>query len=132
MAAQQKQKPGRTNDEHRFKRTLRFEMRLSPIEYDALVQDWARSGRNSLARHVRACIFDEEDTVELYWEQQKQENLDRLQVLAALARIGSNVNQIARQLNRYDARSANALAEQLDTLKAELSRIAAANGEGQP
>lgn len=133
MTAQQKQKSGRTNDEHRFKRTMRFEVRLSPIEYEALASRWNTSGSNSLARYVRACIFGDQDTVALYWQQHRQERLDRLQVLAELGRIGSNVNQIARQLNRYDPKSAAALAGQLHSVREELARIAAAaNGsEGQ-
>jgi hypothetical protein len=135
MSAKQKQKPGRTNDEHRFKRTLRFEVRLSPIEYEALALRWGDSGSNSLARYVRACIFGSEDMVALYWQQRGQDRLGRLQVLAELGRIGSNVNQIARQLNRYDGKSAATLAGQLQEVRAELARIAiAASGtdsEGQ-
>lgn len=134
MTAQQKQKPGRTNDEHRFKRTMRFEVRLSPIEYDALASRWGISGSNSMARFVRACIFGDEDKVALFWEQRRQDRLARLQVLAELGRMGSNVNQIARQLNRYDPKSAAALAGQLQTVREELARIAAANdaGKGHP
>jgi hypothetical protein len=131
MPIQQKQKAGRTNDDHRFKRTLRLELRLSPIEYDALVQRWGESGSNSLARYVRACIFGSEDKIALHWQQKNQDGLDRLQVLAALGRIGSNVNQIARQLNRYDAKSTSMLAAQLQAVQAELARIATANQEGQ-
>ncbi len=132
MSAQQKQKSGRTNDEHRFKRTMRFQVRLSPIEYEALASRWSVSGSNSLARYVRACVFGDEDAVALYWQQRKQDHLDRLHVLGELGRIGSNVNQIARQLNRYDPKSAATLAGQLQHVREELARIAAAASEGQP
>ncbi|MGA4049816.1 plasmid mobilization relaxosome protein MobC [Ralstonia nicotianae] len=132
MTAQQKQKSGRTNDEHRFKRTMRFEVRLSPLEYEALAQAWAASGDNSLARHVRARLFGEADPVALFWQQQHQDQQGRMQVLAALFRIGSNVNQIARQLNRYDPKSAEALGVQLQEVKEELARIAYQQQEPQP
>lgn len=132
MTAQQKQKPGRTNDEHHFKRTLRLEVRLSPIEYEALAQAWAASGCNSLARHVRARLFGAADPVAVFWQQQHQDQQERMQVLAALFRIGSNVNQIARQLNRYDPKSAAVLAGELQEVKAELARLAFAQQEQQP
>jgi hypothetical protein len=132
MTAQQKQKSGRTNDEHRFKRTMRFEVRLSPLEYEALAQAWATSGDNSLARHVRARLFGAADPVAVFWQQQHQDQQERMQVLAALFRIGSNVNQIARQLNRYDRKSAEALDVQLQEVKAELARIAYQQQEPQP
>lgn len=130
MPIQQKQKAGRTNDEQLFKRTLRLELRLSPIEHEHLVQRWGESGSNSLARYVRACIFGSEDKVEIFWQQQHQSNLDRLQVLAALGRIGSNVNQIARQVNRHDAKGFAMLAAELQAIQQELARIAASNLEG--
>ncbi|QWQ12969.1 MobC family plasmid mobilization relaxosome protein [Ralstonia solanacearum] len=132
MTAQQKQKSGRTNDEHCFKRTMRFEVRLSPLEYEALAEAWAASGDNSLARHVRARLFGGADPVALFWQQQHQDQQERMQVLAALFRIGSNVNQIARQLNRYDPKSAEALGVQLQEVKAELVRIAYQQQELQP
>ncbi|WP_289813775.1 hypothetical protein [Ralstonia soli] len=44
MTAQQKQKSGRTNDEYRFKRTMLFEVGLSPVEYEPLAQAWGRFG----------------------------------------------------------------------------------------
>ena len=58
-----------------------------------------------------------------------------MQVLAALCRIGSNVNQIARQLNRYDPKSAEVLGGQLQAVKSELAQIAVqqqAAPKGQP
>lgn len=131
MTAQQEQKSGRTDDEHRFKRTMRFEVRLSPMEYEALAQAWAASGDNSLARHVRARLFGNADPVALFWQQQRQDQQERMQMLAALFRIGSNVNQIARQLNRYDPKSAEALGMQLQEVKAELARIAYQQQEPQ-
>ncbi|WP_343590228.1 plasmid mobilization relaxosome protein MobC [Paracidovorax wautersii] len=132
---QKKKAPGRTNDDHRYRRTLRFEMRLSPVEYEALAQAWAASGCNSLARHVRARVFGQVDPVAVFQQQRRDDQQGRMQVLAALCRIGSNVNQIARQLNRYDPKSAEVLGEQLQAVKIELAQIAFQHQEtpkGQP
>ena len=130
-----KKAPGRTNDDHRYRSTLRFEMRLSPVEYEALAQAWAASDCNSLARHVRARVFGAVDPVAVFQQQRRDEQQGRMQVLAALCRIGSNVNQIARQLNRYDPKSAEVLGGQLQAVKSELAQIAVqqqAAPKGQP
>ena len=66
-----KKAPGRTNDDHRYRRTLRFEMRLSPVEYEALAQAWAASDCNSLARHVRARVFGAVDPVAVFQQRKR-------------------------------------------------------------
>jgi hypothetical protein len=40
MQKELKQKTGRTNDDHQFKRTINFNLRLSPVEYESIVQQW--------------------------------------------------------------------------------------------
>ena len=124
-----KQHPGRTNDDHRYKRDTRFEVRLSEIEYEALVAQWHKSGKhNSMARYARACIFGEEDKIEIHLNQKKQAGLDRLKVQGALGKIGSNFNQIAKQLNsKYDFITAKTLIAEMEKIRLELERISDLN-----
>lgn len=124
-----KQHPGRTNDDHKFKRDTRFEIRLSEIEYDALVAQWHKSGKhNSMARYARACIFGEEDKIEIHISQKKQTGIDRLKVQGALGKIGSNFNQLAKQLNsKYDFITAKTLIAELEKIRIELEKISNLN-----
>ena len=121
--------PGRTNDDHKFKRDTRFEVRLSPIEYDALVAQWHKSGKyNSMARYARACIFGDEDKIEIHLNQKKQAGLDRLKVQGALGKIGSNFNQLAKQLNsKYDFITAKTLIAEMEKIRTELEKISNLN-----
>lgn len=127
--AELKQHPGRTNDDHKFKRNTRFEIKLSEIEYEALIEKWHQSGQhNSMARFARACIFGKEDIVEIHLNNTKQTNLDRLQVAGALGKIGSNFNQIAKQLNsKYDFITAKTLIAELEKIRTELEKISNLN-----
>lgn len=119
-----KQKPGRTNDDHLYIRNVRFECRLSPIEYDQLVQRWEKSSHNSMARFARSCIFGDEDKIELHLQQKEKSQVDRLHLLAEISRIGNNVNQIAKKLNSNYGPKAQALEDELTQIKAELKRLA--------
>ena len=121
--------PGRTNDDHKFKRDTRFEVRLSPIEYDALVAQWHKSGKyNSMARYARACIFGDEDIVEICLNNKKQTNIDRLKVAGALGKIGSNFNQLTKQVNsKYEFITAKTLIAELEKIRIELERISNLN-----
>lgn len=121
--------PGRTNDDHKFKRDTRFEIRLSEVEYDALVEKWHKSGKhNSMARYARACIFGDEDKIEIHLNQKKQAGLDRLKVAGALGKIGSNFNQVAKQLNsKYDFITAKTLIAEMEKIRLELERISNLN-----
>jgi len=124
-----KQSPGRTNDDHQFKRTKRFDVRLSDVEYESLVDQWRKSGKhNSMARYARACIFGDEDKIEIYFNQKRQTGIDRLKVLGALGKIGSNFNQIAKQLNsKYEFMTAKTLLSELEKIKIELEKISNLN-----
>lgn len=124
-----KQHPGRTNDDHLYKRDTRFEIRLSAIEYETLVAQWHKSGKhNSMARYARACIFGEEDKIEIHLNQKKQIALDRFKVQGALGKIGSNFNQIAKQLNsKYDFLTAKTLIAEMEKIRIELERISNLN-----
>lgn len=121
--SKKKQKSGRTNDNHLYIRNVRFECRLSPIEYDALVKRWEKSSSNSMASFARSCIFGEEDKIELQLKQQKKDQLDRLHLLSAINRVGNNVNQIAKKLNGNYGPKAQVLEDELAQIKAELKRL---------
>ena len=124
-----KKHPGRTNDDHQFVRNIRFEVRLSEIEYDALVEQWHKLGKfNSMARYARACIFGEEDKIEIHLEQKKKTYLDRIKVQATLGRIASNFNQLAKQLNsKYEPIAAKTLLAEMEQIRIEIERISALN-----
>ena len=124
MDHKKKKKSGRTNDDNKYIRDIRIEFRLSPIEYLAFTNRWEKSSHNSMASLTRSCIFGEEDKIELHLQQKKSDQIDRLHILAALHRIGNNVNQIAKKLNGNYGPKAQALEEELAQIKAELQRLA--------
>ena len=127
--AELKQHTGRTNDDHKFKRNTRFEIKLSEVEFEALVNKWHKIGRhNSMARYARACIFGDEDKIEIHLNQKKQAGLDRLKVQGALGKIGSNFNQLAKQLNsKYDFITAKTLIAEMEKIRTELEKISNLN-----
>lgn len=97
-----KKHPGRngSDDDHQFKRTYSLDVKLSPIEHDALKSEWKKSDFNSVAQFVRNKIFCGEETkIDLYWDQkQEDKNLNR-SILSELSRNGNALNQIAKKLN---------------------------------
>lgn len=121
---QKKKKSGRTNDDNSLIRNVRFECRLSPHEYEKLVERWEKSSHNSMARFARSCIFGDEDKIELHLQQNKKDEVDRLHLLAEISRIGNNVNQIAKKLNSNYGPKAHALEDELTQIKEELKRLA--------
>ena len=127
--AELKQHPGRTNDDHKFKRNTRFEIKLSEVEFEALVNKWHKIGRHeSIARYAHACIFSEEDILLIKKKKKKQTNIDRLKVAGALGKIGSNFNQLTKQVNsKYDFVTAKTLIAELEKIKLELERISNLN-----
>ena len=108
MQKELKQKTGRTNDDHQFKRTINFNLRLSPVEYESIVQQWEKSAYNSMSRYARACVFGEEDKIEIHLEQKQKEKLNRLKIFV--------------EINQY-AFKAKDLIEELAHIKAELEKI---------
>lgn len=127
--AELKQHTGRTNDDHKFKRNTRFEIKLSEVEFEALIEKWHKIGRhNSMARYARACIFGDEDIVEIHLNNKKQTNIDRLKVAGALGKIGSNFNQLTKQVNsKYEFITAKTLIAELEKIRLELERISNLN-----
>lgn len=123
MQKELKQKTGRTNDDHQFKRTINFNLRLSPVEYESIVQQWEKSAYNSMSRYARACVFGEEDKIEIHLEQKQKEKLNRLKIFVEINRIGHNLNQLSKQINFQYAFKAKDLIEELAHIKAELEKI---------
>ena len=97
-----KKHPGRHGnaDDHQFKRTYSLDVKLSPIEHDALKSEWKKSDFNSVVQFVRNKIFGGDETkIDLYWDQkQEDKNLTR-NILSELSRSGNALNQIAKKLN---------------------------------
>jgi hypothetical protein len=78
-------------------RSKRFEIRFTPEEWIALQERAAEAGASSTAIWARAVLLP---TNHLRDQETKAEHKLRLQLLASLGKIGSNINQIARSLNR--------------------------------
>ena len=81
-----------------------------------------------MARYARACIFGDEDIVEIHLNNKKQTNIDRLKVAGALGKIGSNFNQLTKQVNsKYEFITAKTLIAELEKIRIELERISNLN-----
>ena len=78
-------------------RTKRFEIRFTPEEWIALQERAAEAGASSTAIWARAVLLPAHDQSN---QETKAEHKLRVQLLASLGKIGSNINQIARSLNR--------------------------------
>jgi hypothetical protein len=78
-------------------RTKRFEIRFTPEEWIALQDRAAEAGASSTAIFARAVLLPAHDQSN---QETKAEHKLRVQLLASLGKIGSNINQIARSLNR--------------------------------
>ena len=78
-------------------RSKRFEIRFTPEEWVALQDRAAEAGASSTAIFARAVLLPSNHQAD---QETKAEHKLRVQLLASLGKIGSNVNQIARSLNR--------------------------------
>lgn len=93
-----KQRAGQTGVEaNKQIRTKRFEIRFTDEEWAALQQRAIEAGASSTAIYARAVLLPANHQAD---NETKAEHKLRLQLLASLGKIGSNVNQIARALNR--------------------------------
>lgn len=79
------------------KRTKRFEIRFTPEEWMALQQRAVEADASSTAIYARSILLPSHEQAN---QETKSEHKLRVQLLASLGRIGSNINQIARSLNR--------------------------------
>ncbi|MBI1624926.1 plasmid mobilization protein [Comamonas suwonensis] len=78
-------------------RNKRFEIRFTPEEWIALQERSAEAGASSTAIFARAVLLPSNHQAD---QETKAEHKLRVQLLASLGKIGSNINQIARSLNR--------------------------------
>ena len=78
-------------------RDKRFEIRFTPEEWIALQERAAEAGASSTAIFARAVLLPSNHQAD---QETKAEHKLRVQLLASLGKIGSNINQIARSLNR--------------------------------
>lgn len=78
-------------------RSKRFEIRFTPEEWVALQQRAIDAGASSTAIYARAVLLPAHTQAD---QETKEEHKLRVQLLASLGKIGSNINQIARSLNR--------------------------------
>lgn len=93
-----KKRSGQTGIEaNKEQRNKRFVIRFSEDELQTLKTRAANSGASSTALFARAVLLP---INHLKDQETKAEHKLRLQLLASLGKIGSNVNQIARSLNR--------------------------------
>lgn len=94
MQKLQKQKPGRTGQEQNtLLRTQRIQFRVTTEEYAAISNLTAKSGYSAIAYYVRDKALSSASTA-------KAEKQAYKKFLNDLARMGNNLNQIARQLNQ--------------------------------
>lgn len=93
-----KQRAGQTGVEaNKSKRTKRFEIRFSQEEWTALQDRALEAGSSSTAIYARSVLLPSNHQADM---ETKAEQKVRLQLLASFGKIGSNINQIARALNR--------------------------------
>lgn len=93
-----KQRPGQTGVEaNSSKRTKRFEIRFTQKEWEQLQKISDERGFSSTAIFARSVLLPKNHQQDA---ETKAEHKLRVQLLASLGKIGSNINQIARALNR--------------------------------
>lgn len=93
-----KKRAGQTGVEaNKSRRTKRFEIRFSQEEWDGLQERAIEAGASSTAIYARSVLLPHNHQAD---QETKAEHKLRLQLLASLGKIGSNINQIARSLNR--------------------------------
>ena len=98
MSHEKKKRTGQTGIERNsIKRNKRFEIRLTSEEWEALQKRAIESGNSSTALFARSILLPQSHTKN---QESKTEHKLRLALLASLGKIGSNINQIARALNR--------------------------------
>ena len=116
----QKKKAGQSGiEQNQELRTLRFEIRLSPAEHISLTTQALLAEENSLAQFARNKLVYGGIAATQHLRQERDTSKA---VIAELARIGNNVNQIARALNCDDEVSL-AMLEELCKVEARLAAM---------
>ena len=90
-----KKRPGETGaEDNKNLRTKRFEMRLTPEEWNSLSLRSKEAGYSSTSLYARAILLPEHN--QRHQEFKKETQL-RVQLLASLGKIGSNINQVSHE-----------------------------------
>lgn len=98
MSTNKKIRTGQTGYEpNTQKRTHLFKVFLSEEEYQQLEKEALASGSSSLAKYARQVLFSGNHAKQQQADFERQKHLE---LLAAMNRIGNNINQIARALNQ--------------------------------
>ena len=98
MERNTKKRAGQTGVEsNKEKRIKRFEIRFTLEEWKALQDIANERGFSSTALFARSVLLPQNH---LSNQETKAEHNLRVQLLGSLGKIGSNINQIARSLNR--------------------------------
>jgi hypothetical protein len=82
---------------NRIIRNKRFEIRFTSDEWVALQHRASEAGASSTAIYARSILLPSNHLAD---QKTKAEHKLRVQLLASIGKIGSNINQIARSLNR--------------------------------
>lgn len=99
MSTDKKKRTGQTGYEpNTHKRTHLFKVFLSEEEYQQLEKEALASGSSTLAKYARQILFSDNHAKQQAIQLDKQKHLE---LLAAMNRIGNNINQIARALNQH-------------------------------
>ena len=124
-----KQRTGQTGVEvNSSKRTKRFEIRFTRQEWECLQNISDEKGFSSAAIFARSVLLPQNHQLDT---ETKAEHKIRVQLLASLGKIGSNINQIARSLNRlkvWDETTKGMLVE-LQKIQQGISTITANFGD---
>ena len=116
----QKKKAGQSGiEQNQALRTLRFEIRLSPEEHRTITAQALLSEENSLAQFARNKLIYGGNALT---EHIRHERDTSKAMIAEIARIGNNVNQIARALNSDDEVS-SAMLEELCKVEIRLATM---------
>lgn len=98
MITDKKKRTGQTGHEpNTQRRTHLFKVFLTEEEYQQLEKEALASGASSLAKYARQVLFSDNHTKQQKADFERQKHLE---LLAAMNRIGNNINQIAKALNQ--------------------------------
>lgn len=123
-----KKRTGQTGVEANNKvRSKRFELRFTPEEWESVSERSQAAGASSVALFVRSLVLAQNHQKDL---ETKTEYRLRIQLLASFGKIGSNINQIARALNRMKVwnSTTEGMLQELHKLQEAMTTIARAFG----
>ncbi len=89
-----------TNDYQEYRRTVSFDIKLSPYEKTRIENLYDSAGFNSMASYVRNRIFNgKEKFIDDFFEEKFKYGLLNNSFLGEIKRIGNNLNQQTKKIN---------------------------------